>query len=244
MNDIGILRDELLDPRSVLDRERQGGAVHRVGECPGQHQLTAVGVLAHQSQVCLALGRSPLKDVVNVVVEEQENTSLRDLAIAEAVDRVIVHHADRLHERVADRRPYKLESPAQEVSTQGLGLRCPRGDLPERSPAIHARCPADKTPHIRIETPELALDGKKGVRVAYRTADLERVANDPRILLQARNLRRPERRHHLRVKPGECLAIRVALLENRLPAQSPCWLLAPSTRTIRASASGLSVSAD
>ena len=29
-----------------------------------------------------------------------------------------------------------------------------------------------------------------------------------------------------------------------LAAARPCWLLAPSTRTIRASASGLSVSAD
>src|SRR4029079_15800937 len=81
-----------------------------------------------------------------------------DTFISEAIDRVIVHHAYGLHAGVADRRPHELEAPAQKVSAQSVGLRRPRGYLPQRSPAIHARGPANKAPHVGIKAPELVLD--------------------------------------------------------------------------------------
>jgi hypothetical protein len=139
--------------------------------------------------------------------------------ISETIDRVIVHHAHCLHEGVADRRPHKLESSAQQVPAQSVGLWCPGRNLPGRSPAIHARRPANKAPHIRIETPELAPDCKEGLGVAHRTADLETVADNAGILEQTRDLCRLERGHLRRVKAGECLAIGVPFLENRLPTQ-------------------------
>jgi len=144
--------------------------------------------------------------------------------VPKAIDRVIVYHAHCLHEGVADRRPDELEPSAQQVSAQGVGLRRPRRKLPQRSPAVHARRPANKAPHIGIETPELVLDRKEGLGVTHRAADLETVANNAGIPEETRDLCRPELGHPRRIEADECQAIGVAFLENRLPAE-------PSLRT-------------
>jgi hypothetical protein len=44
-----------------------------------------------------------------------------NLAAPEAIDGVIVDHADRLHERVADSRPDEPESPGSEVLAERAG---------------------------------------------------------------------------------------------------------------------------
>src|SRR6266446_1904858 len=48
---------------------------------------------------------------------------LRDFQIAKTIHFVIVNQADRLHERVADRRAYELEPAPQEITTQRVRIR-------------------------------------------------------------------------------------------------------------------------
>src|SRR5580765_6546348 len=89
-------------------------------------------------------------------------SAFRNLFVSEAIDRVVVHHPDCLHEGVTDRGAHELEPSAQQVPAQGVGLWRPGRDLPERSPAVHARRPANTAPYIGVETSELVLDRKEG----------------------------------------------------------------------------------
>src|SRR4029079_4160044 len=92
--------------------------------------------------------------------------------------------------------------------------------LPERTPAIHARRPAQQGPQIGVERAEFALNLEEGLRIADRTVDLETIANNPWILEQPLNLGWREARHPRRIEIGECSPVVLALLEDRLPAQA------------------------
>src|SRR5581483_4634099 len=92
----------------------------------------------------------------------------RELSVAEAADDVVVDHADRLHERIADRRADEAEAAALEVAAHRLRVVRFRGDLGERLPPVHARRAADERPQVRVEAPEL----DRGARVADRRLDL------------------------------------------------------------------------
>ena len=48
------------------------------------------------------------------------HTDLPDLSVPEAIDRVIVYHAHRLHEGVADRRSDELEASTEEIAAEGI----------------------------------------------------------------------------------------------------------------------------
>src|SRR5688572_27646806 len=101
--------------------------------------------------------------------------------MAEAVDRMVVHQPDRLHERVTDGGPHELEVPAQQVAAERIGFRRARGDLTERAPVVHPRRPADEAPHVRVEAAELALYPKECFRVADGARDLQTISDDPGI---------------------------------------------------------------
>src|SRR5262245_17850320 len=60
----------------------------------------------------------------------------RQLPVAEARDEVVVHEADRLHERVADRRADEGEAAPAQVAAERIRFRRPRGNPAERAPAV------------------------------------------------------------------------------------------------------------
>src|ERR1700704_1154911 len=93
---------------------------------------------------------------------------LLDLSIAEAIDEVVVHHADRLHVRVNDGRTNETESSTLEVLADCIRLGGSRRNLPHRLPSVELGTSLDKTPAIGIETAELLLDFKKFACVAHR----------------------------------------------------------------------------
>jgi hypothetical protein len=146
--------------------------------------------------------------------------SLPDRFVAEAADRVIVHHAHRLHERVTDRRTDELEPATQKVAAQRIGFGRPRRNLPETPLAIDPRRSADEAPHVRIEASELVLNREKGFRVAYSAVDLELVANNARISQQPLDTCGCETGHRSGIKTGERAAICLALVQDGLPTQS------------------------
>jgi len=81
------------------------------------------------------------------------------LWISVASDQVIVHHARRLHEGIADRRPNESESTLLQILAHRVGLFRPRRDLFVRLPSVQLRTAAHKSPDVGIEAHMLLLNG-------------------------------------------------------------------------------------
>src|SRR5919109_4562588 len=83
-----------------------------------------------------------------------------DLPAPEAADQMVVHHSDRLHERIADRRADEAEAPRLQIAAQqprSLGLR---RYLTRLAPSILHRPAVDEAPEIRVEGAMLPLNGE------------------------------------------------------------------------------------
>ena len=77
--------------------------------------------------------------------------------MTEAVERVIVHHAHGLHERVHDRGADEFEAAPLQILCQCIGLRAARGHLPPAAPAVLHRAVFDEAPDVARETAEFLL---------------------------------------------------------------------------------------
>src|SRR6267142_6808065 len=143
-----------------------------------------------------------------------------DVSISETVDYVIVDHADRLHVCVDHCRSHKAEPAALEIAAEcvRLGGRC--GNLAQRAPAILPWPAIDKLPAIRVEASEFYLHDKKRLGVPHRGRDLHPVPDDPRIGRQLVDSRVGISRDLIRIKPAECAAVALALIEHDRPAES------------------------
>jgi len=108
--------------------------------------------------------------------------------VAGAGDEVVVHHAGRLHEGVADRRADEFEAALEQVLAHRVALRRARRDFGHSAAPIHDRAAADKGPEVAIERAELLLHGEKGLRVRDCGGDLQAVAHDTRVGEEARDL--------------------------------------------------------
>src|SRR5918994_4237487 len=73
------------------------------------------------------------------------------LLVAEAHRRVVVHHADSLHERVTDGRADEAEAAALEVLAHRLRLGRLGGDLGDRAPFADDRRAVDEIPEVAGE---------------------------------------------------------------------------------------------
>src|SRR3569623_1004072 len=104
-----------------------------------------------------------------------------DRFLAEAIGRMIVDHANGLHEGVADRRADELESEALQILAHGVRFRRARGNLVGSRPTVHERLAADKLPNVAGELAELFLYRQKSASIGYGAFHLTPVANDARI---------------------------------------------------------------
>ncbi len=68
------------------------------------------------------------------------------LCVARASDEMIVDHARRLHQRVADRGADEFESASQQIAAHRVGFGCPRGHVGHVPPAILDWFAADEAP--------------------------------------------------------------------------------------------------
>jgi hypothetical protein len=128
---------------------------------------------------------------------------------------VVVHHARRLHEGVADRGSHELESAAQQL----LAHRFARGDRLAVARAAH-RLAADEAPDELVERSEFPLHLEEGARVADDRLDLRAIAHDAFVLQERPLLRRRVARDLLRVEAIERAPVAFALAQDREPAQS------------------------
>jgi hypothetical protein len=90
---------------------------------------------------------------------------------------MVVDHAHRLHECVADRRANKPEPPALQVAAHDSGGFRFRRQVAEGLEMVQDRNSADKTPDVGIEGAKLFLNLKNRPCVGYGGFDLEEVSD-------------------------------------------------------------------
>src|SRR6267154_5347367 len=145
---------------------------------------------------------------------------LPDLPIAETIDDVIVHHSNRLHVRINDRRADEAESPELEVLAERVGFGRSRWNLPRSLPVIELGPPADKTPAVGVEVLEPFLDLEKCACVSHCGIDLHPVANDLRIGCKVLDFSLGVARDFLGIEFVERAAIAIPLFQHQRPVQS------------------------
>src|SRR5690348_12455522 len=118
--------------------------------------------------------------LLNRTAARPRRVSAGQLAIAEAVDRVVVHHAHRLHEGVADRRADEPEPARLEIPAERVRFGRPRRQLRERAPAIHPGGAADEGPYVGGEASGLPLSGERA-RAFVTALSTSRMRNSNRV---------------------------------------------------------------
>src|SRR5438477_2573446 len=101
--------------------------------------------------------------------------------MAKAVDDMVVDHADRLHESVANRGANELESAALEALAQGVRFRSLRRHLLECLAGVLQHAAVDELPDVMVERSELRLYSQERRGVLDGRFNLEPVADDSRI---------------------------------------------------------------
>lgn len=144
---------------------------------------------------------------------------LAQLTVSKAIGRMIIDHANGLHEGITNRRADEHEAPAFQLSTDGIRNRRVAGNVAWRFPAIGDRSAVNECPDILIKAADLLLDQKKSLRIGNGRLNLKSVPNDPGVAQQAS--------YFSCVVPGDCHWVKVikgrpesiALLKNGVPTQ-------------------------
>src|SRR5713101_2983075 len=137
-----------------------------------------------------------------------------------AADDVVVDHANRLHESIADGRPYEAKSALDQVTAQHSGLLRLSRDLLEPSPSVLDGYAAHELPHVAGEAATLALNDKEGAGIGDRGLDLGAIAYNAVVLHQALNICFRELRQLGGIEARKHSAVGLALSENGEPAQT------------------------
>src|SRR5574338_838010 len=96
-----------------------------------------------------------------------------EFCVSRTCDEVIVHHACRLHERVANGRANEFEAALQQIATHRVGLGGARRHICWCAPSIlHGRTP-NKSPEVSIECSEFFLHLAESFRVLDRSCDFQ-----------------------------------------------------------------------
>src|SRR5437764_5008849 len=120
-----------------------------------------------------------------------------------AVDRVVVHEADGLHEGVADRRPDEAKAALLQILAESARLRRLGRELADGSPRADDRLTVHEAPEVRVEAAELGAQLQHPLRIVHRRLDLQPVADDPRVTEEALHVSLGEARNGFGVEVGE-----------------------------------------
>src|SRR5438093_829595 len=107
------------------------------------------------------------------------------LHVPEARRYVVLHHADGLHERVADGGADEAETAGLEVPAHRARLGCLRGDVGQGAGPVDDGLASHEPPQICVETAELPLRFEDPAGVPNGGLDLGPVADDTGIEEQA-----------------------------------------------------------
>src|SRR3989475_9735423 len=109
-------------------------------------------------------------------------TQVLHLAVTEAGDEVVVHHAHRLHERIADGRSDEAEAALRQGVAHRVGFTGARREVAEGAAAILFGSPAHEAPEKHAERPVLCRELEERTGVRYRGMDLLAVRHDAGVL--------------------------------------------------------------
>ena len=137
----------------------------------------------------------------------------------EALHHMIVHHSDRLHERIADRRSHEIEAALFQILAHGIGLERARRNSTARLPEIHSRLAVNKLPDVTVEAAVFFLQEHQRLGIAYCRRNFQSVAHDAWISHQLRDFTPIVARDPAHVEAIERCAVILPLVENRLPTQ-------------------------
>src|SRR5436190_14412734 len=99
--------------------------------------------------------------------------------VAGTCHQVIVDHASRLHQRVADGGAHEFEAASQQIAAHRVGLGCARWNVGHASPAILDWLATDEAPQVSVETPKLVSHGEKHLCVLDRGRNFQSIPHDP-----------------------------------------------------------------
>src|SRR5438093_6263271 len=133
---------------------------------------------------------------------------------------MVVHHPDRLHVRVADRRTDELESPTFQRPAHSVRFLGSCGDLLQGWSTANFRSTLRETPDVRVEAPELLLHDQEGFGILDGGCDLRSVADDAGVGQERSDLLRIVLRNPLRIESIESLSERLAFLQHGEPGET------------------------
>src|SRR6266480_5795105 len=97
---------------------------------------------------------------------------------------MIVDHAGRLHQRVADRGADEFESAPQQIAAHRVGLGCVRGHVGHATPTILDWLAADEAPQVLVEAFYFFTQPEERLRILDSRSDLQSVSHDPGVAEQ------------------------------------------------------------
>jgi len=133
---------------------------------------------------------------------------------------VVVHHSDRLHERVANRRPYESKPLGDERLAHRGGFFGHRGKAPQRLPRVHLWRPTDELPQKRIERFARVDHLEKGASIPDGGPHFLAVPNDAWVFEDLGDAASVIARHHFRIEAVEGAEEAVPLTQNDRPRES------------------------
>src|SRR5439155_27262189 len=133
---------------------------------------------------------------------------------------MVVHHPDRLHVRVTDRRTDKPKASTLQGLAHPVRFLGSCGDLLQGSPTASFRSTLRETPDVRVEAPELLLNDQEGFGILDGRCDLRSVANDAGVGEECSDLLRIVLRNSLRIESIEGLSERLAFLQHGEPGET------------------------
>ena len=126
--------------------------------------------------------------------------------VAVTFPQVIIHHANRLHIGIADRRADERKATLLECTTHGIGFGGCGGELRQGLELILNGLTLNEGPDIAIEGTELVLDIQESPRIFHRGMQFEPVADKAGIAHELFNARRGIARDALGVEAVQGLA--------------------------------------
>ena len=133
---------------------------------------------------------------------------------------MIVNHARRLHECIANRGADEFESMSQQIAAHGVGLGGACGYVSQASPTILDWLAANERPDIGVETSEFFSHLEKSFRVLDRSRNFQPVAHDPIVVKKPLYVSYAIAGDLFRLKTNERFPVVLAFIQNGVPTQS------------------------
>src|SRR5207248_1242046 len=100
-------------------------------------------------------------------LRERGNAQPADFRATKTRDEVVVHHADGLHERIADRRTDEAEAALDQGVAHGVGFARARGQLAQATPPVLLGYASHEGPEEHAEAALPLLEREKRPRVGH-----------------------------------------------------------------------------